>query len=190
MPKEGQLDLTVVVPYYNPGPNLVGHVAQVIELLRDRGVELRGHRGLGRLDRRQRRRPRAARSGGPGRSPARQSGQGSCAARRARAWAGQLSRIHRRRRGHPGAGAGRVRRLRPERAPRLRDREQAPPRVGRRLPAAAPASTRGATRASPGSCSAWTSPTPRAGSSSPGGRSSPSCSRSSRRTASPSTSSS
>jgi glycosyltransferase involved in cell wall biosynthesis len=38
MPKEGQLDLTVVVPYYNPGHNLVGHVAQVIELLRDRGV--------------------------------------------------------------------------------------------------------------------------------------------------------
>ncbi|MGD0285288.1 MAG: glycosyltransferase [Acidimicrobiales bacterium] len=34
----GQLDLTVVVPYYNPGPNLAGHVAQVIELLRDRGV--------------------------------------------------------------------------------------------------------------------------------------------------------
>ena len=34
----GRLDLTVVVPYYNPGPNLAGHVAQVIELLRDRGV--------------------------------------------------------------------------------------------------------------------------------------------------------
>jgi glycosyltransferase involved in cell wall biosynthesis len=32
----GRLDLTVVVPYYNPGPNLVGHVAEVIELLRDR----------------------------------------------------------------------------------------------------------------------------------------------------------
>ena len=34
----GQLDLTVVVPYYNPGPNLAGHVAQVIELLRDRAL--------------------------------------------------------------------------------------------------------------------------------------------------------
>jgi len=28
----------MVVPYYNPGPNLIGHVAQVIALLRDRGV--------------------------------------------------------------------------------------------------------------------------------------------------------
>jgi len=34
----GQLDLTVVVPYYNPGPNLSGLVAQVIEVLRDRGI--------------------------------------------------------------------------------------------------------------------------------------------------------
>ena len=34
----GRLDLTVVVPYYNPGPNLAGHIAQVIKLLRDRGV--------------------------------------------------------------------------------------------------------------------------------------------------------
>lgn len=32
------LDLTVVVPYFNPGPNLAGHVAQVIEVLRERGV--------------------------------------------------------------------------------------------------------------------------------------------------------
>ncbi|MGO9335334.1 MAG: glycosyltransferase [Acidimicrobiales bacterium] len=38
MQREGQLDLTVVVPYYNPGPNLAGHVARVIELLRDRGL--------------------------------------------------------------------------------------------------------------------------------------------------------
>jgi glycosyltransferase involved in cell wall biosynthesis len=38
MRREGQLDLTVVVPYYNPGPNLVGHVGEVIELLRDRRV--------------------------------------------------------------------------------------------------------------------------------------------------------
>jgi glycosyltransferase involved in cell wall biosynthesis len=38
MQREGQLDLTVVVPYYNPGPNLAGHVARVIELLRARGV--------------------------------------------------------------------------------------------------------------------------------------------------------
>ena len=35
---EGQLDLTIVVPYYNPGPNLAGHVAQVIEVLREREV--------------------------------------------------------------------------------------------------------------------------------------------------------
>jgi len=35
---EGELELTVVVPYYNPGPSLVGHVAQVIDLLRERGV--------------------------------------------------------------------------------------------------------------------------------------------------------
>ena len=42
----GQLDLTVVVPYYNPGPNLAGHVAQVIKVLaRPRG-QLRGHRGF------------------------------------------------------------------------------------------------------------------------------------------------
>ena len=40
------LDLTVVVPYYNPGPNLAGHIAQVIELLRDRGDQFRGHRRL------------------------------------------------------------------------------------------------------------------------------------------------
>jgi glycosyltransferase involved in cell wall biosynthesis len=38
MREEGQLDLTIVVPYYNPGGSLVGHVAQVIELLRDRRV--------------------------------------------------------------------------------------------------------------------------------------------------------
>ena len=38
MQTEGQLQLTMVVPYYNPGPNLIGHVAQVIALLRDRGV--------------------------------------------------------------------------------------------------------------------------------------------------------
>ena len=36
--EDGQVELTIVVPYYNPGRNLVGHVAQVIELLRDRGV--------------------------------------------------------------------------------------------------------------------------------------------------------
>jgi glycosyltransferase involved in cell wall biosynthesis len=38
MLREGQLELTVVVPYYNPGPNLVGHVSQVIQLLRDRAI--------------------------------------------------------------------------------------------------------------------------------------------------------
>ncbi len=38
MQPEGQLELTVVVPYYNPGPSLVSHVCQVIELLRDRKV--------------------------------------------------------------------------------------------------------------------------------------------------------
>ena len=38
MASEGQLELTVVVPYYNPGPNLVGHVSQVIQLLRDRQI--------------------------------------------------------------------------------------------------------------------------------------------------------
>jgi glycosyltransferase involved in cell wall biosynthesis len=38
MAPEDELDLTVVVPYYNPGPSLVGHVAEVIELLRERGV--------------------------------------------------------------------------------------------------------------------------------------------------------
>lgn len=38
MRPEGELELTVVVPYYNPGPSLVGHVAQVIDLLRDRKV--------------------------------------------------------------------------------------------------------------------------------------------------------
>jgi glycosyltransferase involved in cell wall biosynthesis len=32
------LDLTVVVPYYNPGPNLAGHIAQVIALLRERAI--------------------------------------------------------------------------------------------------------------------------------------------------------
>ena len=32
MQPEGELELTVVVPYYNPGPSLVGHVAQVIAL--------------------------------------------------------------------------------------------------------------------------------------------------------------
>ena len=35
---EGPLDLTVVVPYYNPGPNLLAHVTQVIGLLRERHV--------------------------------------------------------------------------------------------------------------------------------------------------------
>ena len=35
---EGQLELTVVVPYYNPGPGLIGHVIQVIQLLRARQV--------------------------------------------------------------------------------------------------------------------------------------------------------
>jgi glycosyltransferase involved in cell wall biosynthesis len=38
MQPEDRLDLTVVVPYYNPGPNLAGHVAQVIEVLREREV--------------------------------------------------------------------------------------------------------------------------------------------------------
>jgi len=38
MQGQGELELTVVVPYYNPGPSLVGHVAQVIELLRLRRV--------------------------------------------------------------------------------------------------------------------------------------------------------
>jgi glycosyltransferase involved in cell wall biosynthesis len=38
MQPEGRLDLTIVVPYYNPGPNLAGHVAQVIEVLREREV--------------------------------------------------------------------------------------------------------------------------------------------------------
>ncbi len=38
MQQEGPLDLTVVVPYYNPGPNLVRHISQVIELLRHRGI--------------------------------------------------------------------------------------------------------------------------------------------------------
>jgi glycosyltransferase involved in cell wall biosynthesis len=33
-----RVDLTVVVPYYNPGPNLAGHVAQVIGVLRDRAI--------------------------------------------------------------------------------------------------------------------------------------------------------
>jgi len=33
-----ELDLTVVVPYYNPGPNLAGHIAEVTALLRDRGI--------------------------------------------------------------------------------------------------------------------------------------------------------
>src|SRR5271165_1816784 len=35
---EDEFDLTVVVPYYNPGPNLVAHVEQVIGLLRERRV--------------------------------------------------------------------------------------------------------------------------------------------------------
>ena len=34
----GPVELTVVVPYYNPGPGLIGHVTQVIELLRARQV--------------------------------------------------------------------------------------------------------------------------------------------------------
>jgi glycosyltransferase involved in cell wall biosynthesis len=38
MQPEGELELTVVVPYYNPGPSLVGHVAQVIALLRERKI--------------------------------------------------------------------------------------------------------------------------------------------------------
>ncbi|MGA2529170.1 MAG: glycosyltransferase [Acidimicrobiales bacterium] len=38
MEPEGELELTIVVPYFNPGPSLVGHVAQVITLLRDRKV--------------------------------------------------------------------------------------------------------------------------------------------------------
>jgi glycosyltransferase involved in cell wall biosynthesis len=38
MQPEDPLDLTVVVPYYNPGPNLAAHVAEVIGLLRDRRV--------------------------------------------------------------------------------------------------------------------------------------------------------
>jgi glycosyltransferase involved in cell wall biosynthesis len=38
MRQEDQLDLTVVVPYFNPGGNLVAHVRQVIALLRERGV--------------------------------------------------------------------------------------------------------------------------------------------------------
>ncbi len=38
MPGERQLDVTVVVPYYNPGPNLVAHVTEVIDLLRDHQI--------------------------------------------------------------------------------------------------------------------------------------------------------
>ena len=38
MEPEGELELTIVVPYFNPGPSLVGHVAQVITLLRERKV--------------------------------------------------------------------------------------------------------------------------------------------------------
>ncbi|MGA3352408.1 MAG: glycosyltransferase [Acidimicrobiales bacterium] len=38
MEPEGALELTIVVPYYNPGPSLVGHVADVITLLRQRKV--------------------------------------------------------------------------------------------------------------------------------------------------------
>lgn len=38
MERESPLEVTVVVPYYNPGPSLVGHVAQVIEVLRQRQV--------------------------------------------------------------------------------------------------------------------------------------------------------
>jgi glycosyltransferase involved in cell wall biosynthesis len=39
MQREGDIDLTIVVPYYNPGPNLTGHVAQVTELLRECGAK-------------------------------------------------------------------------------------------------------------------------------------------------------
>ena len=42
----GRLDLTVVVPYYNPGPNLAGHVAEVIAVLRDHGVSFESSRFL------------------------------------------------------------------------------------------------------------------------------------------------
>ncbi|MGA3214301.1 MAG: glycosyltransferase [Acidimicrobiales bacterium] len=38
MQSEGALDLTVVVPYYNPGPSLVGHIEQVTAVLRQRRV--------------------------------------------------------------------------------------------------------------------------------------------------------
>lgn len=39
MQREGDVGLTIVVPYYNPGPNLVGHVSQVISLLRERRID-------------------------------------------------------------------------------------------------------------------------------------------------------
>lgn len=33
------LDVTVVVPYYNPGPRLIGHVAELVQVLRASGLE-------------------------------------------------------------------------------------------------------------------------------------------------------
>ena len=105
MRQEDQLDLTVVVPYFNPGRNLVAHVAQVIELLRERGVSFEviavsdgstdgSDAGLEQL--------------GPEVQVvhlAVNQGKGHALRVGSRARPRQLPRVHRRRRRHPGAGA-------------------------------------------------------------------------------------
>ena len=49
-------ELTIVMPYYNPGDRLGRNVSDVVAVLERHEPRLRGHRGLRRFDRRQRRR--------------------------------------------------------------------------------------------------------------------------------------
>ena len=96
-----ELDLSLVIPFYNPGSRLALHVQDVIRVLRAAQVTFEviavsdgstdGSPGLDRRDR-----------PGPG-GPARpEPGQGGRAAGRPGSGEGPVPRLHRRRRRHPG----------------------------------------------------------------------------------------
>ena len=131
------LDVTIVVPYYNPGRPPALDRRTDGPGARRVGHDLRDHHRLGRLDRRKpvhpRRVPAQRRQAGVARH---QLGQGACAAGGARHGSWPLPGLHRCRRRHLARVPRPVRLDHAQRAPGHHHREQAAPRLVGALPAA------------------------------------------------------
>ena len=96
-----EIDLSLVIPFYNPGPLPGFPRASCRRRSQGRAGHLRGDRGIGRLDRRKSVVDRRDRPG-PDSRASQEPGQGSRAARRPGSGERPLPRVHRRRRRHPG----------------------------------------------------------------------------------------